>query len=159
MNDILLDPPSPPTPDNPKPGAGMKQMGIIMGLIAIVALLIGILLASSQNDSSSSDVKPDPAPVITASPAPAVNKYDAYLEHVYNNSGKANTWSKADVIEYGDLVCQSLDNGSSISRVVSVISSASSSTSDAELGASVVFGAITYLCDEYKLDLNSYLAN
>jgi hypothetical protein len=158
MNDILLDPPTPPSP-TPKPGEGMKQMGIIMALIAVVALLIGILLASSQNDSSSPDTTPAPVPVITSPPAPAVNKYDAYYSHVMNNSGQANTWSKADVIEYGDLVCQSLDNGSSIARVVSVISNASSSTSDAELGASVVFGAITYLCDEYKLDLNAYLAN
>ena len=158
MNDILLDPPTPPTP-TPKPGEGMKQMGIIMALIAVVALLIGILLASSKNDSSSPDTTPAPAPVITLPSAPAVNKYDSYYNHVMNNSGQANTWSKADVIEYGDLVCQSLDNGSSIAQVVSVISNASNSTSDAELGASVVFGAITYLCDEYKLNLNAYLAN
>jgi hypothetical protein len=158
MNDILLDPPTPPSPA-PKPGAGMKQLGIIMALIAVVALLIGILLASSQNDSSSPDTTPAPAPVITLPSAPAVSKYDSYYNHVINNSGKANTWTKADVIEYGDLVCQSLDNGSSINQVVSVISNASSSTSDAELGASVVFGAITYLCDEYKYDLNVYLQN
>jgi hypothetical protein len=158
MNDILLDPPTPPSPA-PKPGAGIKQLGIIMALIAVVALLIGILLASSQNDSSPPDTTPAPAPVITLPSAPAVNKYDNYYNHVINNSGKANTWTKADVIEYGDLVCQSLDNGSSINQVVSVISNASSSTSDAELGASVVFGAITYLCDEYKYDLNVYLQN
>ena len=159
MNDILLDPPSPPTPEAPKPGAGMKQMGIIMGLIAIVALLLGILLASNKDDSSSSTVDTPQAPAQTYAPAPAVNKYDAYLDHVYNNSGQANTITKASLIEYGDTICQSLDNGRSIPYIVNYLSTYSNDQSDNALFASVIYGAITYICDEYKGDLNLYLSN
>lgn len=155
MNDILLDPP--PAPEAPKPGAGMKQMGIIMGLIAIVALLIGILLASGREDSSSTPTTL-PAPVFTVAPTPAVNKYDAYLDHVYNNSGQANTITKASLIEYGDTICESLDNGRSIPYIVNYLSNYANSQSDNALFASVIFGAITYICDEYKGDLNLYLS-
>ena len=157
MNDILLDPPT-PTPTPPKPGSGMKQMGIIMALIAAVALLIGILIASGSSKSSSPDTTPALAPVITASPAPVLNKYDAYLEHVYNNSGQANTISKQNLIDYGDTICHSLDNGNSIAWIVNYLSNGSNGASDNELYASVVYGAITYLCDEYKGDLNLYLS-
>ena len=159
MNDILLDPPSPPTPEAPKPGAGMKQMGIIMGLIAIVALLIGILLASNKDDSSSSTVDTPQAPAQTYAPAPAVNKYDAYLDHVYNNSGQANTISKATLIEYGDTICNALGQGRTIPWIVSYLSENSTGYSDNALFASVIYGAITYICDQYKPDLNAYLAN
>jgi hypothetical protein len=97
-----------------------------------------------------------PEPVITASP---VNKYDSYYEHVLNNSGQANTASKADVIEFGDLVCQSLDNGQSVAAVANVVANASGSTSDMELGAAVIYGAIKYLCPEYDAMLQAYLSN
>jgi hypothetical protein len=155
MNDILLDP---PTPQAPKPGAGMKQMGIIMGLIAVVALLIGILLASGSKTSDSVVTTP-PAPVQTYAPAPVVNKYEAYLDHVYNNSGQANTITKASLIEYGDTICSALDNGRTIPYIVGYLSNSSSGETDAALYASVIFGAITYICDEYKGDLNLYLSN
>ena len=42
MNDILLDPPNSKAP---KPGDGIKQMGIVMALVAAIALIIGILIA------------------------------------------------------------------------------------------------------------------
>lgn len=155
MNDILLDPP--PAPQAPKPGAGMKQMGIIMGLIAVVALLIGILLASGREDSSSTPTTL-PAPVFTVAPTPAVNKYDAYLDHVYNNSGQANTISKGTLIEYGDTICNALSQGRTIPWIVSYLSENSTGYSDNALFASVIFGAITYICDEYKGDLNLYLS-
>jgi hypothetical protein len=154
MNDIILDP---PTPQVPKPGAGMKQMGIIMALIAAVALLIGILLASAGKTSDSTVTTP-PAPVQTYAPAPVVNKYDAYLNHVYNNSGQANTISKENLITYGDNICHSLDAGKTIGWIVNYLSSSAGGQSDNELFASVVYGAITYLCDEYKGDLNLYLS-
>ena len=152
-----LTPPVPPIEQPKKDANGMKLMGIIMVLLAAVALLIGILIASGSNNSDSS-TNTAPAPVETYAPAPVVNKYDAYLDHVYNNSGQANTISKATLIEYGDTICSALDNGRSISYIVNYLSDSSSGDTDAALYASVIFGAITYICDEYKGDLNLYLS-
>ena len=152
-----LTPPVPPIEQPKKDANGMKLMGIIMVLLAAVALLIGILIASGSNNSDSS-TNTAPAPVETYAPAPVVNKYDAYLDHVYNNSGQANTISKATLIEYGDTICSALDNGRSISYIVDYLSDSSSGDTDAALYASVIFGAITYICDEYKGDLNLYLS-
>ena len=152
-----LTPPVPPIEQPKKDANGMKLMGIIMVLLAAVALLIGILIASGSNNSDSS-TNTAPAPVETYAPAPVVNKYDAYLDHVYNNSGQANTMSKATLIEYGDTICSALDNGRSISYIVDYLSDNSSGDTDAALYASVIFGAITYICDEYKGDLNLYLS-
>ncbi len=149
---------TPPLPnmDSPRSTNGMKQMGIIMILLAAVALLIGILIASRDNSSAPAATN---APVQTYAPAPVVNKYEAYLDHVYNNSGQANTITKASLIEYGDTICSALDNGRTIPYIVDYLSNSSSSETDAALYASVIFGAITYICDEYKGDLNLYLSN
>ncbi len=153
-----LTPPLPSMEQPKKDANGMKQMGIIMVLLAAVALLIGILLASRDGSSAPAATNP-PAPVQTYAPAPVVNKYEAYLDHVYNNSGQANTITKADLIEYGDTICSALDNGRTIPYIVGYLSNSSSGETDAALYASVIFGAITYICDEYKGDLNLYLSN
>ena len=153
-----LTPPVPPMEQPKKDANGMKLMGIIMVLLAAVALLIGILIASGSNNSDSSTNTPS-APVETYAPAPVVNKYEAYLDHVYNNSGQANSITKAELIEYGDTICSALDNGRTIPYIVSYLSDRSSGDTDAALYASVIFGAITYICDEYKGDLNLYLSS
>ena len=149
---------TPPLPnvDPPRSTNGMKQMGIIMILLAAVALLIGILIASRDDSSAPAATN---APVQTYAPAPVVNKYEAYLNHVYNNSGQANSINKSDLIGYGDTICSALDNGRTIPYIVSYLSDNSSGETDAALYASVIFGAITYICDEYKGDLNLYLSN
>ena len=127
-------------------------------------MLIGILIANSSSDSSSqtpttiaSVSNYDETPTYTV-PA-SVNKYDAYLEHVYNNSGKANTMDKSELIEFGDVVCQALDNGKTIGAIVGILENSSNDTRDSELYASIVFGAITYLCDEYASDLRFYIGS
>jgi hypothetical protein len=117
---------------------------------------MGILIASGDDSSSPAATN---APEQTYAPAPVVNKYQAYLDHVYNNSGQANTISKATLIEYGDTICSALDNGQSIPYIVEYLGDRSSGNTDAALYASVIFGAITYICDEYKGDLNLYLSN
>lgn len=153
-----LTPPVPPMEQPKKQATGMKQMGIIMALLAAVALLIGILIASGGKTSDSGATNA-PAPAQTYAPAPVVNKYEAYLNHVYNNSGQANTIDKADLISYGDTICSALNKGQSIPYIVGYLSDRSAGETDAALFASVIFGAITYICDEYKGDLNLYLSN
>jgi len=153
-----LTPPVPPMEQPKKDANGMKLMGIIMVLLAAVALLVGILIASGDDSSSPAATNPA-APAQTYAPAPVVNKYEAYLNHVYNNSGQANSINKSDLIGYGDTICSALDNGRTIPYIVSYLSDNSSGETDAALYASVIFGAITYICDEYKGDLNLYLSN
>lgn len=92
-------------------------------------------------------------------PAPAkTNKYDDYMDHVLNNSGQANsTWSKAQLIEFGDLVCGALDNGNSIRDVINLMNSYAVTSSDTELFVSVLVGAVMNLCPEYTYELESYV--
>jgi hypothetical protein len=158
MNDILLDPPPAPQPEKKDTLTfNKKNLAIAFLAVSIFILILAIVIPGSN---SSSPVTTDaPASVQTYAPTPVVNKYDAYLEHVYNNSGQANSISKPTLIEYGDTICNALSQGKSISWIVSYLSENSTGYSDNALFASVVYGAITYICDEYKPDLNAYLAN
>ncbi|MEY4332679.1 MAG: hypothetical protein RLZZ196_1417 [Bacteroidota bacterium] len=158
MNDILLDPPPAPQPEKKDTFTINKKNFAIAFLVAAIAILIIVIAASGSNNSSPATTA---APIVTDPPVTAapVNKYDAYLEHVYNNSGQANTMSKAKLIEYGDIICSVLDQGKTIPWIVNYLSNGSNTQSDNELYASIVYGAITYICDEYKYALNEYLAN
>lgn len=155
MSDMYYTTPPAPPAQPPKKDNKLQIIASVFAGFAFLGLVIAIALPS-DNESSPAAVTQAPQPVVTA---PAVNKYDAYYEHVLNNSGQANTASKSDVIEFGDLVCQSLDNGKSVAAVASVVSNASSSTSDMELGAAVIYAAIKYLCPEYDPMLQAYLSN
>jgi hypothetical protein len=154
MNDVLFDPPS-PTPQ-PKKNFEINPKFALAFFFAAIAILIVVLAIPGDKKET---VTTTPAPVQTYAPAPAVNKYDSYLEHVYNNSGQANTMTKAKLIEYGDIICEALDNGRSIAWITSYLSTYSEGQSDVELYASIIYGSITYICDEYKGDLNLYLNN
>lgn len=153
---FIPHPPSPPQPEKKDTVTfNKKNLAIAFFAVSFLILLIAIIV---PGDKSTSPVTTD-APVITSAPVtnPPVNKYDAYLEHVYNNSGQANTMTKATLIEYGDTICSALDNGRSISWITSYLSSYSTGNSDVELYASIVYGAITYICDEYTPQLRAYL--
>lgn len=132
--------------------------------IVVVGLaLLGAVANSNDGDNSGDSNKPvvttvQDLPPQTLPPATAAaNKYDSYYAHVLNNSGRANTMTKSDVIELGDLVCGALDEGNSIRSVVNLMSSYASGTQDSEYFASVIFGAVTYLCPEYTADMRAYL--
>lgn len=155
MNDVIFDPPPAPTPE-PKKGVTINPKYALAFAVAAFAFLILVIVAPGDKKEA---VNNTPAPVQTYAPAPVVNKYDAYLEHMYNNSGQANTITKAKLIEYGDLVCNALDSGRTIPWIVNYLSSNASNQSDVELFASLVYASITYICDEYKGDLNLYLNN
>jgi hypothetical protein len=153
MSDMqYTTPPMPPT----QPQKKDNKLQIIAAVFAGLAFL-GVIFAitmPSGNEFTPTAATQAPQPVVTS---PAINKYDAYYEHVLNNSGQANTAGKADVIEFGDLVCQSLDAGRSIAAITELVANASSSTSDMELGAAVIYGAVKHLCPEYDSMLRAYL--
>jgi hypothetical protein len=155
MNDVLFDPPPAPTPE-PKKGITINPKYALAFAIAAFAFLMLVIVAPGDKETAPVTTA---APVQTFAPAPVVNKYDAYLDHVYNNSGQANTISKGTLIEYGDTICNALNQGRTIPWIVSYLSDNSTGYSDNALFASVIYGAITYICDEYKPDLNAYLAS
>jgi hypothetical protein len=160
MNDILLDPPSPPQPEK-KDTLTFNKKNLAIAFLAVSIFILILALVIPGSNSSSPATNDAPAPAVTNPPytPPAENKYDQYMDHVLNNSGQANTWSKSDVIEFGDLVCGALDKGNSISSVVNLLQGYAKSNSDIEFFASVAYGSITYICPEYKPDLDVYLAN
>ena len=153
--------PHPPAPQPEKKETitfNKKNLAIAFLIVSIVVLILAIAIPGDNNSSPATTAAP--APVVTNPPytPPVENKYDQYMDHVLNNSGQANTWSKADVIEFGDLVCQALDKGNTIPSVVNLLEGYAKTDSDVEFFASVVYGAITYVCPEYKYALNEYLA-
>lgn len=135
-----------------------KNLAIAFFAVSFFILLIVLIIPGDKSSSPNTTSAPVVTnPPYTIAPTPSKNKYDEYMDHVLNNSGQANTWSKADVIEFGDLVCQALDKGNSIRSVVSLLNQYAKTDSDVEFFASVAFGAINYICPEYKSDLNAYL--
>jgi hypothetical protein len=150
--------PHPPSPQPEKKDTvtfNKKNLAIAFLAVAIAILAI-VLLAPSNNSSTTTDTVAS-SPVVTAAPAPAINKYDAYVEHVYNNSGQANSMTRATIIEYGDIICQSLDSGRTIPWITSYLSEYSNGQSDIELYASIVYGAVKHICPEYMPDMQAYL--
>ena len=147
--------PNPPSPK--KETVTFNKKNLAIAFLALSLFILFIVLIIPGDNSSSSDTNNSPAPIVTNPPAPAKNKYDSYIDYVLNNSGQANTWSKADIIEFGDLVCQALDEGNSIRSVVNLLNGYANTTSDVELFASIMVGSITHICSEYLSDLNYYL--
>jgi hypothetical protein len=157
MTDSINTPPPLPQPEKKETVTfNKKNLAIAFLAVALFFLFIVLLVPGDNKDTSTNT----PVPVATDAPAPqapSTNKYDDYMDYVLNNSGQANTWSKADVIEFGDLVCQALDNGSSIRSVVNLLNGYAKTNSDVEFFASVMIGSIRHLCPEYQTDLDYYL--
>lgn len=149
-------PPAPPAPAPKKDNKTQILAASFFALAAAILVLVLVLPSSNSDSSSNSSSDNQTLPVVTDAP---VNKYDSYYEHVLNNSGRANSMSKADVIQLGDLVCQAFDEGNSVAAVVGVLSRASSDSSDIELAAAAMWGATEYLCSEYKPMVEAYLNN
>lgn len=132
----------------------MKKLVKITGL-TVIALITTVFLMGCGKTTIIREVA-SPTTVVEYQ-APVTNKYDDYYAHVLKNSGQANTEPKADIIELGDLVCQSLDNNNSVRSVVTLLDDYAESTSDRELYAAIITGSIMYLCPEYSSDLQNYL--
>lgn len=93
------------------------------------------------------------APVVTS----GANKYEQYVDFVKANSGQAYSYTDAQLIETGDLVCAALDSGKSIPTITQILEDTARNQSDIELFASVMYSAIQYICPEYKAALSSHL--
>lgn len=160
----MSDLPAPTPPSSAEPSPKAKFYAMIFFGVAVLILAAAIAI---PGDKSGSDVANSTTTTAYASAidpigegniAP-INKYDAYYNNVIENSSRAAAATRAQVIQFGDLVCQSLDEGNSIRQVVQVLSDASVDSADIELAAAVIYAAITYICPEYSSDLSAYLSN
>lgn len=149
--------PHPPSPPEKKETVTFNKKNLAIAFLSLAFFILFIILIIPGDKSSSPDTTP--APVVTNPPAPAKTKYDLYLDYVLSESGRANTWNTSTLIEFGDTVCQSLDNGSSIRQVVNILSRNAKDDSDIVFFAAVVRGAIENICPQYMSDLNYYLNN
>lgn len=150
-------------PPSPPPSGNKNSYTIVVIATAVTAVIITALIVfgMSSSDKSSTDVADTAAnttPYVSTS-EPVSNKYDRYYEYVLDNSGRANTMPKSDVINLGDLICQYLDSGNSIAELVALLAEKSADTSAQELSAEGIFGAIEYLCPEYRSNLQTHIEN
>ena len=94
----------------------------------------------------------------TEAPAVEVNKYDQYLEVLYNESAQARSWDEADLLEFGTVVCESFDNGATLDTVLTTMSNYSSGKYDDELFAAVIAAAVMHLCPEWQAYVGAQLS-
>ena len=94
----------------------------------------------------------------TEAPAVEVNKYDQYLEVLYNESAQARSWDEADLLEFGTVVCESFDNGATLDSVLTTMSNYSSGKYDDELFAAVIAAAVMHLCPEWQAYVSAQLS-
>ena len=94
----------------------------------------------------------------TEAPAVEVNKYDQYLEVLYNESAQARSWDEADLLEFGTVVCESFDNGATLDTVLTTMFNYSSGKYDDELFAAVIAAAVMHLCPEWQAYVSSQLS-
>jgi hypothetical protein len=146
-----------------------KNLTIASLAVVVVVLIIIIVIVSLSSGDSNTIIEKSKDKVVSTDPSlktippqtsPVVtNKYDDYLNHVLNNSGQANTWTKSQLIEFGDLVCGALDNGNTVSQVVLVLNNYAETNSDIELFAAVLYASINNICPQYISQLNTYINN
>ncbi len=91
----------------------------------------------------------------TEAPAPEVNKYDAYLNGLYDNSAQARTWTEDQLLKFGTLVCDAFGSGNTLARVIDVLQPYSNGSYDDELFAAIIAGSVTHLCPEWYNYVNS----
>lgn len=96
-------------------------------------------------------------PPATEAPAPELNKFDQYLEMLYNESAQARSWTESDLLELGTTVCEVFDTGGTIDGVIKIFSNNSTGAYDDELYSAVIAGSVLFLCPEWAAYVQSQL--
>jgi hypothetical protein len=96
-------------------------------------------------------------PPATEAPAPELNKFDQYLEMLYNESAQARSWTESDLLELGTTVCEVFDTGGTIDGVIQIFSNNSTGAYDDELYSAVIAGSVLFLCPEWAAYVQSQL--
>jgi hypothetical protein len=97
------------------------------------------------------------SPPATEAPAPELNKFDQYLEMLYNESAQARSWTESDLLELGTTVCEVFDTGGTIDGVIKIFSNNSTGAYDDELYSAVIAGSVLFLCPEWAAYVQSQL--
>ena len=129
-----------------------------MKKIILSALVLVSLSACGKETIREVLVTTPPTEAPATTEAPAGNKYDNYLITVYENSAQARSWSDADLLEFGTVVCESFDNGATLDTVLNTMSNYSSGKYDDELFAAVIASAVMHLCPEWQAYVGSQLS-
>ena len=93
----------------------------------------------------------------TEAPAIELSKYDQYLNSLYNGSAQAREWDEAKLLELGSIVCDSFSAGATLDSVIDVFASNADGSYDTEFYATVMAGAVSYLCPEFEAYVNSQI--
>ena len=88
-------------------------------------------------------------PPTEAPAAPEANKFDQYLDMLYNESAQARSWREADLLELGTTVCQAFDQGATINGLIAIFIENSTGNYDNELYSAVIAGSVIFLCPEW----------
>ena len=126
---------------------------IILSVVAIISLS-----ACGKETIREVLVTTPPTEAPATTEAPTENKYDNYLITVYDNSAQARSWSDADLLQFGTVVCESFDNGATLDSVLNTMSNYSSGKYDDELFAAVVAAAVMHLCPEWQAYVSAQLS-
>ena len=97
-------------------------------------------------------------PPTEAPAAPEANKFDQYLDMLYNESAQARSWREADLLELGTTVCQVFDQGGTINGLIAVFNENSTGNYDDELYSAVIAGSVIFLCPEWANYVNKQLS-
>lgn len=96
-------------------------------------------------------------PPATEAPAPEANKYDQYLEMLYQNAAQARAWDEGDLLELGNNVCDVFDAGGTLDGVMTIFANNANGSYDTDLYSAVIAGSVMYLCPEWADYVNSAL--
>jgi hypothetical protein len=114
----------------------------IIGLAIVASILVGC----GQKETIREVLVTTPP---TEAPAPELNKFDQYLDMLYNESAQARSWTEADLLELGTTVCEVFDQGGTIDGLIEVFNENSSGNYDDELYSAVIAGSVIFLCPEW----------
>ncbi len=124
----------------------------------LTALAIGsIILAGCGKETVREVLVTAPPVAVTEAPETDINKFDAYLELLYNESAQARTWLESDLLELGTTVCEVFDQGGTIDGVINIFTKNSTGKYDDELYSAVIAGSVIYLCPEWADYVQSQL--
>lgn len=119
----------------------------------LAAVASAIFLAGCGKETIIKEVLVTAAPTTTEAtlpPAPSKTKFDLYLDEIYNFAAQAREWSEPQLLEFGSVVCDALDNGNSLNQIIEVMERYSTGSYDDELFAGVIYSAVVHLCPEYR---------
>lgn len=112
----------------------------------ILAPLFALVLAGCGKETIREVLVTTPP---TNAPAVEANKYDLYLESLYDGAAQARSWTESDLLELGSAVCEVFDAGGTFDGLIEVFIQNSDGAYDDEFYAALTASAVTFLCPEW----------